>query len=276
MKFKHSRRVALALILALSVATRTYALFGLGDIVFDPSNYEQAIQQLLQMERQYQQLVQTYQILQSQYEQLKWMAKQVPVNMAARYRAAVTPWKASSAADTYGTAGSWTAGINTGTSVRRGYSQATEELRTYGETIKDIPADQLERIKTAYGTVELTDGANLNAMATVGSLRANASAVEFAIQGLEDDSLSADPRMNTEVALLNKINAAAVLSLRTAQDANKLLVALTEQQILEAKRTRDAEARALNQHIRFRTEGHAILIAQAAGASQAMRDWRMP
>ena len=72
---------------------------------------------------------------------------------------------------------------------------------------------------------------------------------------------------------MNKINAASLIALRSAQDTNKLLVALAEQQAVAAKRTRDAEARAINQHIRFMTEGKAVLTAQAAGASA--RDARL-
>ena len=87
---------------------------------------------------------------------------------------------------------------------------------------------------------------------------------------------SSAPEMNTEVAVLNKINAAGLVAIRTGQDANKLLVALAEEQTIAAKRTRDAEARAINQHIRFMADGKAILTAQAAGASDAMLAWRMP
>ena len=105
---------------------------------------------------------------------------------------------------------------------------------------------------------------------------ANAPAVESTIRGLEEDSLSSDPRMNTEVAVLNKINAAHLIALRTGQDTNRLLVSLTERQAIEAKRQRDAEARAINEHVRFMAEGRAVMTAQASGASQAMLDWRMP
>src|SRR5881296_447231 len=106
------------IMLVLSALTPSaFAIFGLGDIVFDPSNYAEAIQQLLQMEQQYAQLVQTYQMVRSQYDHLVWMAKRVPVNMAARYKAASTPWRTSSAANTYGTAGGWIGGINTGVDV---------------------------------------------------------------------------------------------------------------------------------------------------------------
>ena len=167
-------------------------------------------------------------------------------------------------------------GINTGVDVASGYSEATQTLANYGAALGDIPADQLQRVKSNYATVELTDGANLQAMETIGRLRANTPLVEQAIQGLEEDSLSPDPDMNTGIAVLNKINAANLIAIRNSQDANKLLVALTEEQIIQAKRTRDAEAQAINNHIRFMAQGKAVMAAQAAGASDAMRAWRMP
>jgi len=200
----------------------------------------------------------------------------VPVNMAARYRALATPWRNSSAANTYGTTAEWIAGINTGLGVAAGYSGATQPLANYGAALDQIPADQLPRIKTHYATVELTDGANLSAIETIGRLRANSRAVEMAIQGLEDDSLSSDPDMNTEIAVLNKINAAGLITVRNAQDTNKLLVALAEQQIIEAKRKRDAETQAINNHVRFMRDAKAVMAAQARGATEAMLAWRMP
>jgi hypothetical protein len=100
--------------------------------------------------------------------------------------------------------------------------------------------------------------------------------VENTIAALEQDSLSSDPTMNTEIAVLNKMNAASMVAIRSSQDTNKLLVGLVEQQLLEAKRVRDAEARAINADIRFRREGKAVLNAQAANASKAMLAWQMP
>lgn len=253
-----------------------YAILGIGDIVYDPTNYAQALQRFAQLEQQYVQLVQTYQMIRSQYDQMLWMAQQVPVMMAERYRALATPWLNSSAPNTYGTTGAWVSGINTGIGVESGYSAATQPLSTYGASLGNIPADQLPRVKTNYASVELADGANLKAMETIGRLRANAPAVELAVQNLENDSLSSNPDMNTEIAVLNKINAADLIAVRNTQDTNKLLAALAEQQIVDAKRARDAQAQAINNHIRFMAEGKAVMAAQAAGASEAMLAWRMP
>jgi len=271
-----ARTLVVCLAICMAFSSPALAIFGLGDIVFDPSNFEEAVQQLLEMERQFDQLVQQYLVLKGQYDHMRRMAQQVPVNMTARYRALATPWRHSSATDIYGTTAGWTNGINSGIGIASGYARAIERLGQYGGAFSNIPPDQQDRVKTNYATVELTDGANQNAMDTVGRLRGNAAEVERAIQGLEDDSLSSDPNMNTEIAVLNKINAVNLIGVRSSQDTNKLLVALAEAETVNAKRTRDAEARAINNHIRFMAEGKAVMTAQAANASAAMLAWRMP
>src|SRR5262249_8584230 len=153
-------------------------------------------------------------------------------------------WINTAATDTYGTTGAWVTSVNTGIGVPAAYSSATQLLKSYGAALTNIAADQLDRVKINYATVELTDGANQAALSTLGRMLGKAPAVEAAIQNLETDSFSSDPNMNTEIAVLNKINAANVMNLRTTQDTNKLLAALAEQRVIEAKRLRDAEAQA--------------------------------
>lgn len=270
------KKILVVVMLAGLCAAPALAIFGLGDIVFDPSNFEEAIQQVVQLEQQYAQLVQSNLMLLNQYNQMIRMAQMVPVDMVQRYRALATPWTPSTATNIYGTSGSWAIGINSGLDVSGGYSNAVQPLGTYGAAMGVLPADQQDRVKKSYATVELTDGANLAGMQTIGQVRGNASEVEAAIASLESDSLSSEPDMNTEISVLNKINAAGVIGLRNTQDSNKLLVAIAEQQILQAKRQRDAEAQAFDEHIRFVTDGQAAMAAQAADASSAMLAWRMP
>ena len=276
MKRYIKQMLVVCVVIIMTLSPQAHAFLGFGDIVFDPSNFEEAVQQLLQMEMQYEQLVQHYVVLKNQYEHMRRMAQIVPVNMVARYKAIATPWRQSSASNIYGTTGGWISSINTGFGVASGYAASTERLGQYGNAFNNIPADQQERVKKSYATVELTDGSNLATIDTVGRLRANATVVERAIQGLEEDSLSGDPNMNTEIAVLNKINAANLIGVRNSQDTNKLLVALAESNAVEAKRARDAEARAINNHIRFVAEGKAAMAAQSAQVSEAMLAWRLP
>jgi hypothetical protein len=277
MKLTKSRKIAVIAVLSAAVSVpAAFAILGLGDIVFDPSNFGKLVEQLTQMERQYTQMVQTYQMVTAQYNQMIWMAKMVPANVRAHYRALITPWRNSSATNTYGTTGGWIAAINTGTGVPGGYQQAIQQLNAYGAALSDIPADQIDRVKTSYATVELTDGANESGMDLVGRLRSNAPEIESAIQSLEEDSLSTDPDLNTEVSVLNKINATNLIALRNGQDTNKLLVALTEQQIIDAKRKRDVEATAINSHIQFVAQEQSVLRAQTGDPSARMLAYRIP
>ena len=98
------------------------------------------------------------------------------------------------------------------------------------------------------------DGANVSALTTVGNIRANAQDVQQQIANLEHDSLSPDASLNTEVSVLNKINASNVLTLRTLQDANNLRVAALEQQVLQAKQQRDTDAANLNYAVQVRQQ----------------------
>ena len=269
------KRILLGIACALVATAVTRGQF-FGITVFDPTNWAEAVNQLRQLEQQYRQLVQTYNTIRNQYDHMIFMARRVPVDMATRYRALTTPWRTSSATNTYGTTGGWVAGVNTGSGVLAGYQRAIERLNEYGAALARVPADQADRLRKYYATIELSDGANVHTIETLGRLRQNAPQVETAIRGLEDDSLSSDPNMNTEIAVLNKINAASMIALRNTQDTNKVLVTLAEQEIVDSKRRRDSEAQAVNNHIRYMAEGREYLSSQKDGSAAAMLAFRMP
>jgi hypothetical protein len=243
--------------------------------VFDPSVYSEAVAEVSQLLEQYNELVKTYQMITNQYNQMLWMAKMLPGSLI-RFRAVATPWFHSSSANTYGTTGGWTAAVDTGANAAGGYSQAVGGLSVYGGSLANVPADELERLEKYYGTVELADGANIAGIETLGTIRGNATEVESAIQQLEDVSLSSDPDLNTEIAVLNKINAASIIALRTAQDTNKLLATIAEEQLVQSKGQRDWQAQAFDNHIAFMGNEQAYLASQLAGASAAMMNFRLP
>jgi hypothetical protein len=248
--------------------------FGLGLPVFDSSVYLEAISEVSQLIQQYNQLVQTYQMITNQYNQMLWMAKELPDSLS-HFRAIRTPWFLSGATNTYGTSSGWIGAINTGLNVAGGYLNATEQLLPYGAALAYVPADQLSRLEKHYATIELTDGANQDGIETIGTLRNNAPQVESAIQSLENDSLNTASDFNTEIAVLEKINAANVIALRNGQDSNKLLTALAEQQLIDAKRKRDAEVKAINTHIELMGQGQQVLSDQSSNWTSAMLGYHL-
>jgi hypothetical protein len=100
-----------------------------------------------------------------------------------------------------------------------------------------------------YATVQLVDGANINAMTTIGSIRGSAQDIQTQIGNLEQDSHSSDSGLNSEVSVQNKINTAGVMTLRTVQDSNKLLAPLLEMQTNLAKQQRESTTNAINADI---------------------------
>ncbi len=96
------------------------------------------------------------------------------------------------------------------------------------------------------------------------------------MNNLEQDSLSDDPELNSEVGVLNKINATNTLTLRSIQDSNKLLASLLEQQTIAAKQQREMTTNAINAEI-SRQASFAINLNQVAGTlSDSLQNFRMP
>jgi hypothetical protein len=276
MKYIKRRTIVIALAALLILPVASHAQFG--GIVYDPTNYHNAVLRYLQLQQQLAQLRQTYQQVWNHYQLAVQMSRNLQ-NMPARYRAAFSQWRSFTAADLYGNTTPWVGAVNGAgaQSVSPAYQQATVPLLTYGQTDLNAinPADA-RNLRSVYASLQLSDGANGSALTTVGNLRANAQTVQQQIANLEQDSLSSDPALNTEVSVLNKINASNVLALRTLQDSNNLRVAALEQQVLQAKQQRDLDAANLNFAIQMRQQASQNLAPFSANLSQSLGSYRLP
>jgi hypothetical protein len=261
------------LVLALSAGTAS-AQFG--GIVYDPTNYSNALLRYTQLQQHLLQLQKTYTQVVSAYNLALQMSRNLH-NMPARYRAQFSNWRNVTASDTYGNTGGWISGANSGQAVLDGYQRSTTQLGLYDQTaLSGMADDELSRVKSQYASVELADGANANALMTIGAIRGNAAALETQVNNLERDSLSDDADLNTEVEVLNKINATNVLTLRSIQDSNKLLASLLEQQTIAAKQQREATTNAINTDI-SRRASLTSNIAQVTGTlTTSLQNFRMP
>jgi type IV secretion system protein TrbJ len=201
-KYRNGRRAAafIALMAILFFApTASRAQFGFGGIVYDPTNYRNAVLRYLQMQQQLAQLRQTYEQVSNQYQLALAMSQNLE-NMEARYRATFSEWRSFSANDLYGNTTRWISAVNgAGTeTVSSAYQLATIPLLTYNaDNLNVINSADARNFKSTYASLELADGASVSALTTVGNIRANASAVEQHIANLEQDSLSSDPALGS-------------------------------------------------------------------------------
>jgi hypothetical protein len=274
---KRSAVIAVAIALLL-VPAASQAQFGFGGIVYDPTNYANAILRYKQLLLQLAQLRQTYQQVLSQYNLALQMSQNLQ-NMPARYRATFSQWRTFTANDLYGNTRGWVGAANGAgaQTVSPAYQQATIPLLSYSQAdLNTINPADARNLKSVYASLQLADGANVSALTTVGNVRANAQTVQQHIANLEQDSLSGDASLNSEVGVLNKINASNVLTLRTLQDANNLRVAGLEQQVLLAKQQRDIDAANLNFAIQMRQQGTQNLAPFNSNLSQSLIGYRLP
>jgi len=263
-------------VLAL-VPARAHAQFGFG-IVYDPTNYANAVLRYSQLVQQLNQLRATYDQVLNQYNLAVQMSHSIP-NMAARYSATWSPWRYANAQDAYGNTSMWINGANSGVlpTVLNGYTKATNPFLTYGPALlSSMTPSEIQRIQSDAATVQLVDGAAQNALQMIGTIRSNALSATNTINNLQNDSLSGDPNLNTEVSVLNKVNATNVLSLQNSQDTNKLLVALLEQQTLVAKQLRDSSTTIINADISRRLNSQTFGQQLAGGLGDTLNHYRLP
>src|ERR1700719_4531436 len=120
------KRKVLVFMLVLSLAVGTAsAQLGSG-IVYDPTNYHNALLRYYQLQQHLLQLQKTYAKVVSQYNLAITMARYVR-NMPARYRAVFSQWRNVTSLNTFGNTGSWIGGINPGLipTINIGYQRST-------------------------------------------------------------------------------------------------------------------------------------------------------
>jgi hypothetical protein len=271
------RKVLLGVLVACLGAGIASAQFG-SSVVYDPTNYQNAVLRYHQLEQHLIELQKTYDKVTAQLNLAMQMAAFIR-NMPARYRALFSQWRNVTSPNTFGNTGSWVSGINSGLfpTVNMGYQKATAQLAKYDPwELSGMDSTELGRVASGYASVELTDGANMNAMATIGAIRDNAGGVQGQMANLEQDSFSDSSELNSEVSVLNKINASNVLTLHSVQDSNKLLASLLELETILAKQQRDDAAGAINTDIGRQATMSGNLAQASATLTNSLQNFRMP
>src|SRR6195256_5430662 len=144
-----NKKILMALVVVgLGVGTAS-AQFGSG-IVYDPTNYHNALLRYYQLQQHLLQLQKSYAKITSQLNLAMQMATYVR-NMPARYRAAFSQWRNVTSLNTFGNTGSWISGINSGLlpNINTGYLKSTTQLLPYStDHLSGMDASELERVQS--------------------------------------------------------------------------------------------------------------------------------
>jgi hypothetical protein len=268
------RFLLIALLLATITVPAHAQLFG--GIVYDPTNYGNAVLRYGQLQQQLAQLITTYQQIRTQYLLLKKQAEKLPFSIESRYHSLHTPWRPLVATSLYGKTTNWIDAANTGHDVLAAFTKATQTIGTYGGSLGGLSTDETARVQAGYDRTQLSDGAITNGLQAIGRLRFHEGSVESIIRNLEEDAYSDNPDLHTQIAVLNKINAANITAARMAKDTNYLLVAILEEQVLDATARREAVVEGINAHVAFLTEARSLLQQTTADTTNALTTFRIP
>jgi hypothetical protein len=220
------RVVAVVFMLALFAAP-AQAQF----VVFDPAVYGQAVSEVLNVIRQYNLMLQ--------------QARRLPVDIANRYRALSPAWPLHDLT-------SWLYAqpilnaLNAGNASGSQYRQVADLLDIPSDILARMPPELRRRLGTAYATIEMADSVAARGVDQAGTVRANGRLILQTIQLMDTDASALDDSFHTQTALLNKINTASVLGLRIGAQSNQFLMDTLEQLLVDNKRKRDTEAKAMD------------------------------
>ncbi len=238
------------------LAIPSHAQFG-GGIVFDPRNFNDAIQrhaeqikQTQQLIQQLRQLQQMYALYQQQYNLLNSEAQSMK-GLPARYRYSFANWQQFAAGNQYGNTNAWSSGSSTGdpNSIQTGYRNLIPTVQPVDVT-SNSQAQQDWRQQ--YGLLQLQDASLMTGMRTMGDIRANVQQNAKVLAQLQADATSTDPNLQSAKALQQKMLIAQLLMIQTLQDTNRALTSSIDLQVQTLAQERWERGRELNAGARDR------------------------
>jgi hypothetical protein len=229
-------------------------------VVYDPTNYAQAVLQLEQLVHQY-----TFLLKQ---------ARRVPVDIASRYHAHSIDWTYHNLAAGLLYARPLLTALNEGDATGTAYRSSITPLDVPTDVLSRMPAELQRRLATAYSTIELADSISRLAIDQSGSARVDGPFTLQAIRNVEHDIANAGDDFHSQTALLEKINAAEAIGLRLDHQNNQFLLSTLEQLMVDNKRKRDTEAVQMNATIQQWRYGKAYGEDLFCNTTSDLDTWR--
>ena len=240
--------------------------------VFDAKGLANGVKELKQLQQMYTTANQTRDQIIQAYN-LAFQMSRMPQDLAQRYKSEFAKWTNLSAPNTYGNTSAWINALNLGNPGRANaaYNAAVTPLQNYPEgSFVSLDSGTQDIIKNQYATSELGQASITNSLSTVGTIRSNSEAFAEKLTNLESDTYSTNPDQQTEMAVLGKINTAALLQIHSQQDTNQILAAAVAQQALAEKQRLDEQHRLINQAIYFQQNFSTTMQKSTGGVSDSI------
>jgi len=242
--------VALA---AVIIPQKAQALFGFGDIVFDPTSYaslgEIMSSNASMLTKAVELGTQTGKILTNAaatYAKIDNASHMVQAASRGNWAAIGDLIDLSAEVDNSSFAAShgWSQALNGNADVIHAFAKVTQGVMANPTFSSNISSH--DGLAASLASADIADGAILNAMKALGKARLNQQKNDQSIRDVEDLADSAQDADNTQEASLNIIGAAAVQNLRMQQNQQALLASLGETTMPLTKIFRDTTVSDIN------------------------------
>ena len=233
MKFpsKSRRRWLIAGGLLLAIATPSFALFGLGDIVFDPTNYAELITQAT-----------------TAYTQLQTIEHNVThFSFKGLWTTEVAQMKQANVRSVFGETDGMTTALNSDSpaAASMAWTNATTAVNSGGTAyVAGLPATSAQRSQLAM--VEMSDSVSPDCLNAVGAYRAARAANLNAQANLQSQQMDTSDDTNSEVEQHNLLNAAQVQQMNESQAQGVIHACQASQMAVANMQQRNAAAQDLN------------------------------
>jgi len=227
MKIKKStrRKLMIGSVLAVVTATPSFALFGFGDIVFDPTSYASLVSQLAQME--------------TQYNMLK--------NNLTQWQTALTQIEHVNVHNLFGETNGMNTALNTNSPTAATMAWTSASIPMGNSTsayLASQPQGSAQRSQLAL--IEASDSTSPDCLNAVGAYRAARTSDAAAEAALQQQQLDNSDSTNTEVQQLNLLNASQAQHMTELQAQGVLHACLASQMAVANMQQRNAAADDLN------------------------------
>lgn len=234
MKFnlKKHRKYLIAGGLLLATATPSFAIFGIGDIVFDPTSYASLVSQLTTLE--------------SQYNMLKNNVTHFSVKQ--QWQTTLNALKNANVSNMFGETAGFSIALNTNSPSASAMAWKTASVPVNGTTNTYLQSQAVGNSAqlSQLAMVEMSDSVSPDCLTAVGQYRAGRGLNANATSSLSLQQFDSSSDTNSEVEQLNLLNAAQAQQLSEMQSQAAMQVCLASQMTVANMQQRNAAAQDLN------------------------------
>ncbi len=230
--FRKRKKYLIAGGLLLATATPSFAIFGLGDIVFDPTSYASLVSQLTTLDTQYNMLKNN--ITHFSFKQ--------------QWQTTLSALKNANVANMFGETAGFSIALNTNSPSTSMVAWKTANVPVNSTTTSYLQGQTVGNSAqlSQLAMVEMSDSISPDCLTAVGQYRAARGQNTTANGSLAQQQFDSTSATNSEVQQLNLLNAAQAQQLTEAQSQGAMQVCLASQMTVANMQQRNAAAQDLN------------------------------